>query len=378
MPIKDLPMAPRYWKRRIKSSMGGTVIRPLVELITNSADSYKRSESENEKKIMIYYSRNNGNVTDEAEGMSRQTLLKVIPYGAKTSGRESGKKVRGHFGIGLKDAALALDNTHVISIKNDKINAIKIFFDSNSRPKVDDGVIINKDITEGAREKYKIMKNGTVVKFDIPSSNGFGRNKSSWVCNHLIGSFLLRKILSSDKYSVFFIDGENNTELRLRYNLPEGKEILKDKFEIKYKNRRYKVNLIIKKANRKLTQTGEYRDGGILIFFNEDSILDCSLFGYDHDFYAQNFFGEAEIIDFDYLLKKDEPILSDERKGLDYTHEFNRAFKKEMFKRLRKLVERERKASGKDEKELDIPNKNRLLLSSKYFIGNSSVDLTQA
>jgi len=368
---RPLPQSGRYWKRRIKATMGETPIRPLVELISNSADSYIRLKREGVPlsvgEIKIFYTKKGGWILDQAEGMSRDKLLdKIIIYGEKASGIERGEPVRGHFGMGLKDAALAFRETHIVTIKDGLLNKVKIYLDEEGKPMIDDDgkdAIINKEVTKRDREETGILENGTKITFSIPHEfYRFGRNKPEYVYEKLLNHYQLRKILSSNFYSITFIDGDKNIERPLKYVYPVGELILEDKFYIEYRNYTpFRVDLTVKKANTPLTQRGEYRTGGIVLYFNEDAVLECSLFGLDHEFYAEKFFGEAYIENFAELLKQDEPVLSDERKGLDDTHPFTEKLKEEIYKRLKNKLEEEKKKDLKKEAHIEVPHKSRAI-----------------
>lgn len=168
---------------------------------------------------------------------------------------------------------------------------------------------------------------------------------------------MLRKVFTSDKFNIRFINGEKKLEAKMKYLFPEGELILERNFEIEYYDYDpFEVNLKIYKSDINLRQAGEYRNGGIVLYFNRDAILDCSLFGLDHDFYAGKFFGEAQIVSFNQLLKEDEAVLSDERKGLDYSHEFCEKLKKQLFKILKELTEKEKKKDLETESDVKVPH----------------------
>ena len=70
---------PRLISRRVRTAIKGSVIRALIELITNSDDSYRRLEGENvpvSGRIEILYDKQGHLcrfvVRDEAAGMSYQ------------------------------------------------------------------------------------------------------------------------------------------------------------------------------------------------------------------------------------------------------------------------------------------------------------------
>ena len=111
MAIREIPI-PKP-SRLIKQQAEATIqnlIDAVVELVTNSDDSYIRLESEEKKhtgQIEIYVSREKGGrvkefyIKDFAEGMSKEDLEKAIAYGEEISGFIEGKSVRGLLGRGL-------------------------------------------------------------------------------------------------------------------------------------------------------------------------------------------------------------------------------------------------------------------------------------
>jgi hypothetical protein len=111
-------------------------IEALVELITNSLDSYYRMKQEGKilddkidgkLKVIVVRKRKGREckigVKDWAEGMTVEELHENIStYGKRTSGKERYKSIRGFYGRGIKDAAVGLrGECVVISKKNGKI-----------------------------------------------------------------------------------------------------------------------------------------------------------------------------------------------------------------------------------------------------------------
>ena len=97
----------------------------VVELVTNSDDSYKRLEEEGNStkgEIKIRVRRLKGGrcdileVIDVAEGMDKEQLKKALKFAGEASGFEEGKSVRGLFGRGLKEATLALGKGEIYTI----------------------------------------------------------------------------------------------------------------------------------------------------------------------------------------------------------------------------------------------------------------------
>jgi len=353
-----LPVSGRYWKRRIKSSMGNNVIRPFVEIITNSVDSYRRIGKDNEGVVIIKYDHDvKSYVQDFAEGIPKEKFDKIISYGEKTSGVHSGKKVRGFFGIGLKDACLALKEAKISSVKDRKRNTCYIGMAEDGTPEYEfleeDKPTLSKDET---RISFKVPKNFT--KLDKRKSYCF-----------LANNYMLRRINKDERYKIFLIEEEPSSEKellrhRIVYRDPKIEEKLLEK-EIKMnypKIGEIKIKITINKAERELSQHGDAREGGLIIFFNETAVLDCTLAGYDNHTYARNFFGEVELEGFEKFLEKDEAVLSDERKGLDKTHSFVEKLFNLLNKEIGELVKNEERKSQKDDiKKVSSLNINRAL-----------------
>lgn len=127
MAIKEIPIAKpsRLIMQDAKSAIQH-FSDAVVELVTNSDDSYKRLEENGAKhsgKIEIYVSRAKGGkirefyIQDFAEGISREKLEEIIAFGGEVSGFSEGKSVRGLFGRGLKQAIIALEGEAEIFTK---------------------------------------------------------------------------------------------------------------------------------------------------------------------------------------------------------------------------------------------------------------------
>jgi hypothetical protein len=132
--------------------------------------------------------------------------------------------------------------------------------------------------------------------------------------------------------------------------MPEGKEILVDDFAIPYSHYgNFPIHLSIWRAEKELTQTGDDRDGGILIVDDEGVVLGISLFKYDNEPLASRFFGEVRIGRFRELLEKEEPVLREERDGLIARHPFCQALIAEIENRIEIKVKEERLRKQKED-----------------------------
>ena len=123
LPVNSARLITEQSKGTIKS-----VFDALVELITNSNDSFRKLESAKKLaypgNISIYITRRTLGrcesiiVSDDASGMDNEELLKAIEFAGETSGFSEGKKVRGFFGRGLKESIIALGEGLIITQKN--------------------------------------------------------------------------------------------------------------------------------------------------------------------------------------------------------------------------------------------------------------------
>ena len=347
---------PRHTTRRIRTGMQGNVIRALVELITNSDDSYIRMEEKGEireGKIEIEYGKCTTfsffTVRDHAEGMTTEDVCDNFRrYGALTSGIKVGKKVRGYFGQGAKDALVSMSNGILCTFKDDKFTECKLFIEEE-KPMYDisDAVSTTKEL----RDKHKIYENGTIACF-LAHPQITGRvPRFDTIHQELANHYLLRKIMSNPRRKVTLKNLDNKEYRKLGYVNPKGQEILSEEFNVEYeKYGRFPIQISISRAERELNQSGDDRNGGLLIIDEEGIILDISLYKYENEPLAANFFGEVKIGRFRELLLNEEPVLSEEREGLLKRHPFCQLLISEVEKRLGDMVEKERTRKQNEER----------------------------
>lgn len=339
---------PRHTIRRIKTGMQGDVIRALVELITNSDDSYIRMEENGEieeGKIEIEYGKcatfGFFAVRDHAEGMATEDVCNNFKrYGASTSGLKVGKKVRGYFGQGAKDALVSMSSGTLCTFKDDKFTRCKLFIEED-RPMYDinDAVSTTKEL----RDKHKIYGNGTIASFLAHPKITGKVPRFDTIHQELANHYLLRKIMSNPRRKVTLKNLDNKEYRKLGYVNPKGQEIISEEFNIDYeKYGRFPIQISISRAERELNQSGDDRNGGLLIVDEEGIILGISLFKYENEPLAANFFGEVKIGRFRELLLNEEAVLSEEREGLLRRHPFCKLLIPEIEKRLSDMVEKER------------------------------------
>lgn len=352
--ILKRPIKPgkRHWDRVL-----GAIRSPerlLIELITNSIDSYKRLRSGGKEAsgvVEVTYKALRGGeakikVKDEAEGIPFRKLQTIVEeYGEDSSGLSDGLPVRGTIGVGLKDVGLRMQDCKITTICDDKLNECIIYRDGGlpfaSYP------VVNRWVTSEERRKLGIRRNGTIVEGTLPKDPSFFRDFKT-LYKHLCLHYMLRKINQLPKlYRLVLKDQSNQKDLK--YTPPKG-EVLYDKLlYIRYSVGNFPVKVTIRKAERRLGQSGEFREGGLIVVYNDDAVADCSLFGFDADSYARPLFGEvviqAQASKVAKLFIPEQPIIDEKRKsGLDPDHPFVQLLSSEVQKQLRIIIEKEREA----------------------------------
>lgn len=338
----------RHTLRRMKAAMHGNAIRAMVELITNSDDSYTRLEEKGVDtigKIEIIYEKEGYDgvfsVRDFAEGMTLEDLEKGFKkYGAATSGLKEGKKVRGYFGQGAKDALINMTDGSIVTFCNGNYAVCKIYIENNMPTYEIHGPF---SATEQIRMKYSIPANGTLVSFRVDCNKGRVPQFKS-VHEELSNNFLLRKILSNKNRKVTLIELETKKVRPITYLPPAGKEVMSENFTITYSNYAgFNIFISIWRSEKELTQTRDDRQGGLLITDENDCVLGISLFKYDNEPLASRLFGDLKIDRFRELLENEEAVLDEERTGLVPRHPFSLMLIEEIEKRIEEQVNIEKR-----------------------------------
>lgn len=371
----------RYTVRSIRASMQGNAIKALVELITNCNDSYAKLDEASEQHsgtIEISYQKKGFmglfSVRDYAQGMSIEDVKRSFKkLGSLTSGMNSNNQVRGYFGLGAKQALGAMKDGRICTFKDGVFVECKIFIDDKLRYKISDPTKATAEL----RKLHGIKGNGSAAYFEADSSLNVIVPQFSTVQESLANHYQLRKIMSDPNRKVLLFNASSNEVRRLRYVLPAGKDILKDRFVVAfppYAN--FSVDLVLRRSNQELTQSGDDRDGGLLILDEQDAVLDISLFKYNNEPLANRFYGEVKINRFRELLAAEEAVLSDAREGLLSRHPFCRSLIFEIEKRLEIKVKEE--AARKEQESQSKIDRDESLRYSKAFSFLNQVAETEA
>lgn len=319
------------------SVVRGDPIKSLVELVTNSDDSYRRMGSKNDAsygRIIVSLNRpeNSFTVLDFAEGMSFHSMDECVgTYGSEVSGFSIGYSVRGFYGRGLKEAILGLGSGSVSSIKDGYFNECSLS---------EDGIYTRNEQRPATPSDYLVLgipsgKNGTrvhVVITKIKKMPVYG-----WIRYAVSNHWSLRDIMQSSRRRVVLSDGQKSEILS--YRSPCGKLVL-SRQRVPIPGFKATLNLSVYKSDRPLSQEGYTRDGGIIIR-SRNAIHESTLFKFDYSPYAARLFGDARCDFIEELMSRGELVINDKRDGLDQHHSFTKVFRKVIENELQPLIDRE-------------------------------------
>ena len=300
----NLGAEPRYKRQNMERAMRGKIERGLVELITNSDDSYRDLEDERKPvsgKIRIEIERRKKGqssiviIRDRAGGMSREEMFhKLGTLGRRTSGFEKGKARRGLHGRGARDVA-AFGTVHFESIKGDEYNclnippSLKCHF-TTPRP---------KKVTEDIRKKCGIPRgNGTIVLIDVQSR--FRVPQHETLLKDFSRYYNLRDLFSNPNREITLVDLNKNRKDRLIYKYPAGEVVYDSDFTIP-NHSDATAHLIIYKHETPFEQESLPTREGILLK-SAAAIHVCTYFGLESERLSWRFTGELRCDFIDKLI----------------------------------------------------------------------------
>ena len=359
MPIsRKLQYADRVALQQADQAIRKDVLRALVEIITNSNDSYSRLEDSDKPasgEIIIDVWRKHKNsvirVRDFAEGLDDARMDKVVgTYGEATSGLKEDLHVRGMWGRGLKDAIFGLGYGYVNSIRKDTLYRSSLLLkDGVPTFELDEPT----PATEELREKYGIPEgNGTVIEI-ILSREDIKMPRFENLRNYLQRHFELRTIMANQSRLIILrnLAGADKVkdEYVLSYKPPKGEKILDEQFEIE--GYPASAHLQLLRSNIQLSTRGEegdYADAGLLVV-SQGTVISLTMLKFENDPYASFFYGSLECDYLHDLLKNDEPVLTATRDGINWSLPFAKALKQSVESRIEPLVQVEREHAIQDE-----------------------------
>ena len=352
MAVLSLPVDQRVID--IDSRRFASIEKALVELITNSDDSYSRLAQDSptpDWHIKISYERHQTGavvtVTDQAEGMALERLRSVLSYGGAHSllarGTSGG---RGYFGRGMKQAIYGLGHGWIESVYQGRLSRVDLF-------RTDQGSYVYDDwdgdrqaeAKDYARLQIQPGANGTKVTIviDNPQVNiPYFRSLATAIGNNIY----LRDILQRRTVALVNKNQSAKTQpaLILRYEEPESELLLGPESEetFVYDGNNYHFLLTLKKAvGTDLILKGDERTNGLLVI-SSTAVLDCQFFRFENQLGTEYLFGTVVCQALADMLAKGIPVISDEREGLNLKDPFVLAFANAVSDRVAPVIQHER------------------------------------
>jgi len=333
------------------------VVDAVVELVTNSDDSYSSLEEEGKEcsgLIQIQIKRRKGGklqeliITDNAAGMSSEKIIEVFKYGTKTSEFYRGKNVRGLFGRGLKESILAIGTGEIISCSNGIETHCKYYWDFEEE----------KLALQLISEAETCKNCGTKIILHAREDKDVKCYDYKTLINKIQDHYALRDILGSSRRKVeliFHKTGLKKDSLpqnrKLKYTPSSGQQIEDRKIYLKgFGVAWFRLFEAIDPLEYASNDPGSR--AGILIKTTR-AILDNQLFGYGKDPYAHYFFGEIYLPGIAEKLRQNVGgLIRTDRTGLNWKHQFCKELENEIVKVLSHHIDRKRK---KDESSRSKP-----------------------
>ncbi len=310
-------------QRVIDESSQSTIKRlidALVELVTNSDDSYRRLESAGvatNNRIDVYVSRRRGGVvsevvvTDWAEGMNLDRIEEILVFAADTSGFTSGGSIRGLFGRGLKEAIFALGSGTIESVRNGALSAVRVFREGSSHRRR----IITDSHPTGESNYTRISISVTNEQIQSP----VWAKLAEQFCTH----FALRDICSSVRDVHLALNDTARTpalnrKRLMEYEPPQTRPVVRKNIALSEELGAASLSIDESASPLLYTRNDPCSIAGIVVK-TEGIPLDNRLFGFENNEAAKYFSGSIEVPGIAQLLRRgDSSILTPSRAGLDW------------------------------------------------------------
>lgn len=367
----------RYFLQNAERVMKDDIVRGLVELITNTDDSYGRIESKGlwgsgEISISIERRRKGKSTTigvrDKAEGMNIEEMVKKLRrVGDITSQflETKGNRIRGFGGRGSREC-IVFGPLVFKSIKNNIYSEVHLKKPASFIP------IIERPATELDRIRLDIPKgNGTLVILEVDPHFSIPNNQL--LVEQLPKYYSLRDITSSPKRKLELIDlsGHRERKDRLVYIPKDGNIEIDETFTVDgYPDA--EARILIKKSNEriKMNSSSPYWEGGILI---QSNYAIHGVTGFSRDVennpYFEYYFGRItcpyiDELAVEYEMREKQKIAHTSEnpsriidplrtEGLTNNHPFTKALYMEAIRRFKLLLKRDEEAATNQVREIE-------------------------
>jgi hypothetical protein len=338
--------------------MKGDIVRALVELITNADDAYGEKDS---GKIRIEIEHRRGKpwrvvVRDRARGMRKARMVDAIGgLAGRTSGFESGERVRGNLGRGAKDVA-AFGPVMFESVCDNRYSAMTLEPDGS----YDDPV--ERDVTASDRDALGIPRgSGTVVTVLV--GENFRCPQHGKLLDTLSKHYQLRDINSDPRRELTLVDLNSGNSDVIRYGGPSLAQVFSGDGTVPgYDEAAFELTIVRHDERYDNGSGNTGRPEGILLK-GRRAIYENTLFGFEGNPHAHWFSGRLTCEYIDRLaVQYDDaeagkvehdplnpiPIITRSRDGLEREHPFSKALNSAVEPILGELVriEEERARQG--------------------------------
>ncbi len=359
-PPQDLTFAPRLAGQLSQGTIR-SVVDALVELITNSDDSYHALEEDGNPtagSIQVLVVRSGTKckyleVRDHAAGMEMPQLEEALVFGGETSGFYKGRKVRGLFGRGLKESIIALGSGEIATVRDNKISVAKLYWDPSCRgSKVK---FSNEPVTAGEifRTEYGLLEgSGTVVRIQVLNDK-IACPSMQTLKRQLENHYVLRDIMSSDRRSVELTlkhengsgkGGKLSETQRLRFTPPSAVVVAEREIELHRFGDKIQIRVLeSREGPLEQPKHNPYARAGLLIR-TEGAILDNELFRFTYEDAARYFLGEVQCPGIAERVRAgDFGIIDQNRAGIEWNHDYCRAIQAEVERILEPLIQKKKR-----------------------------------
>ncbi|HRQ47715.1 MAG TPA: ATP-binding protein [Rhodocyclaceae bacterium] len=328
----------------IDSRRFASVEKALVELITNSDESYARLERAGVPvtgRITVKYERHQGGallmVADQAEGLSFERAAAVLTYGGAHSPLARGEgNGRGYFGRGLKQAVYGLGYGWIETIHGGRLSRIELFRADNGGYLYDDcgG---DRPVESTDRDRLEIDGNGTRVTIVIANAH-VSVSQFRTLVSAVTNNIYLRDVLERRGVELLSVHQGKVAERsgRVRFEEPPAQVLLgpEQAGSFVYEEQDYPFAVTLKRAlDAELVLKGDERTNGLIVLSGM-AVLDCQLFEYENQVGTEYLFGTVTCPALIEKLGQGMAIISDEREGLNARNPFVESFARAVSRML--------------------------------------------
>jgi hypothetical protein len=373
---REIRTTSRGYRTEFEQSINGDIIRALVEIITNSDDSYTVAEKNG--PITITFSRpargsRHGiadvSVTDHAGGMTEAEMSHAADIGVESSGFAKTKTVRGLLGRGLKQAAFGIGSgAEIASVKGGVLSYCRLYdgekhecmFAKGSEYAGAFGMSDHSPRIPRAqdRDDLGIPADGTRVTLHVASDKWTTNKHQDALKQNLQNHFALRQLFKKhNDRPVFLVDRDGDRYGPLEYTNPvtdPPRPVLSVDLKIEGFPKA-QAHLRVHRASIDLGPIDEYSESGITIRA-ENVPIQQTMFGRESHPLAGRFFGRLKCDYIAELLREENAkgsikLVTLQRLGLAPHHPFAKALTRAAVIHIDRLIQEESERGKKKDSD---------------------------